>query len=75
MASRPQKPFEFPDGYNNLFGVERYRFPEIMFQPQQFLRVVSCVCARAQKETAMILMIGIDSLGCQMDHLIHRSLV
>ncbi|KAI8080297.1 actin family [Gilbertella persicaria] len=33
MAQRPQKPFEFPDGYNNSFGVERYRVPEIMFHP------------------------------------------
>ena len=40
MGSRPQKPFEFPDGYNNLFGVERYKLPESLFQPQQFLRNV-----------------------------------
>ncbi|KAI8356676.1 actin family [Blakeslea trispora] len=33
MAQRPQKPFEFPDGYNNSFGAERYRVPEIMFHP------------------------------------------
>ncbi|KAI9282209.1 actin family [Sporodiniella umbellata] len=33
MAQRPQKPFEFPDGYNNAFGSERYRIPEIMFNP------------------------------------------
>ncbi|KAI9323890.1 actin family [Dichotomocladium elegans] len=41
MGSRPQKPFEFPDGYNNMFGVERYKVPEVLFQPQQFLRKVS----------------------------------
>ncbi|KAI8969917.1 actin family [Mycotypha africana] len=34
MSQRPQKPFEFPDGYNNTFGAERYRVPEIMFNPQ-----------------------------------------
>ncbi|KAG1447198.1 hypothetical protein G6F56_009336 [Rhizopus delemar] len=33
MTQRPQKPFEFPDGYNNTFGSERYRIPEIMFNP------------------------------------------
>ncbi|KAI8143573.1 actin family [Fennellomyces sp. T-0311] len=38
MGSRPQKPFEFPDGYNNMFGVERYKLPESLFQPQHFLR-------------------------------------
>ncbi|RUS22056.1 actin family [Endogone sp. FLAS-F59071] len=37
VAVRPQKPFEFPDGYNYNFGAERYRVPEIMFQPQQFM--------------------------------------
>ncbi|KAI8071621.1 actin family [Gongronella butleri] len=39
MASRPQKPFEFPDGYNNNFGAERYRLPETLYQPKTFLRV------------------------------------
>jgi actin-like protein 6A len=38
MGSRPQKPFEFPDGYNNMFGVERYKIPEVLFQPQSFIR-------------------------------------
>lgn len=40
MASRPQKPFEFPDGYNNSFGVNRYRLPELLYQPKEFLNVV-----------------------------------
>ena len=35
LAMRPQKSFEFPDGYNTNFGIERYRIPEILFQPQQ----------------------------------------
>ncbi|ORX51308.1 Actin/actin-like protein [Hesseltinella vesiculosa] len=39
MGSRPQKPFEFPDGYNNNFGAERYSLPEILYQPKKFLRV------------------------------------
>ncbi|KAI8328118.1 actin family [Chlamydoabsidia padenii] len=39
MASRPQKPFEFPDGYNNSFGVSRYRLPELLYQPKEFLNV------------------------------------
>ncbi|KAI8619291.1 actin family [Chytriomyces sp. MP71] len=33
LQNRPPKPFEFPDGYNNSFGMERYRIPEILFQP------------------------------------------
>ncbi|RUS27496.1 actin family, partial [Jimgerdemannia flammicorona] len=37
VAVRPQKPFEFPDGYNYNFGPERYRAPEIMFQPREFI--------------------------------------
>ncbi|KAI9146004.1 actin-like protein 6A [Paraphysoderma sedebokerense] len=37
IASRPGKPFEFPDGYNNYFVAERFKVPEIMFQPQQFM--------------------------------------
>ncbi|KAJ3165810.1 Actin-like protein 6B [Irineochytrium annulatum] len=27
------KAFEFPDGYNNSFGIERFKIPEILFQP------------------------------------------
>ncbi|KAJ3356052.1 1-phosphatidylinositol-3-phosphate 5-kinase [Entophlyctis luteolus] len=33
LQSRPPRSFEFPDGYNNSFGVERFRIPEIMFNP------------------------------------------
>jgi hypothetical protein len=40
MSQRPQKPFEFPDGYNNSFGAERYRVPEIMFNPN-YIRLVN----------------------------------
>lgn len=39
MNQRPQKPFEFPDGYNNSFGAERYRVPEIMYNPR-YIRLV-----------------------------------
>ncbi|KNE68673.1 hypothetical protein AMAG_12842 [Allomyces macrogynus ATCC 38327] len=28
------KPYEFPCGYNNVFSVERYRLPEVLFQPK-----------------------------------------
>lgn len=42
MSQRPQKPFEFPNGYNNLFGAERYRVPEIMFNPQYTRLVIIC---------------------------------
>ncbi|KAJ1652168.1 NuA4 histone acetyltransferase subunit [Dispira simplex] len=37
LAARPQKPFEFPDGFNVQVGIERYRLPEILFQPQEFI--------------------------------------
>ncbi|CAG8602425.1 5421_t:CDS:2 [Paraglomus occultum] len=33
ISSRPMKTFEFPDGYNTSFGTERFRAPEILFQP------------------------------------------
>ncbi|CAO1630219.1 unnamed protein product [Sympodiomycopsis kandeliae] len=31
--SRPARPFEFPNGYNDMFGIERYRASEILFSP------------------------------------------
>jgi len=36
VSVRPNKSFEFPDGYNLSFGKERYDYPEIMFQPNKF---------------------------------------
>ncbi|KAJ3024929.1 UNVERIFIED_CONTAM: Brahma associated protein 55kD [Siphonaria sp. JEL0065] len=33
LSAKPRRPFEFPDGYNNSFGPERFRIPEIMFNP------------------------------------------
>lgn len=33
LSSRPKKPFEFPDGFNHSFGLERYKVPELLFQP------------------------------------------
>lgn len=43
-AMRPQRAFEFPDGYNATFGAVRYRMAEVMFNPtgilpQEFLNV------------------------------------
>lgn len=35
-SARPGRPFEFPDGYNLVFGSERFKLPEILFNPQQF---------------------------------------
>ncbi|RCI01538.1 NuA4 histone acetyltransferase subunit [Rhizopus stolonifer] len=29
----PKKLFEFPDGYQHQFGLERYKVPELLFQP------------------------------------------
>lgn len=35
-AARPMRSFEFPDGYNDNFGIERFRAPEVLFSPQIF---------------------------------------
>lgn len=36
-ASRPSRPFEFPDGYNSYFGTVRMSVPEVLFNPNRFL--------------------------------------
>ena len=36
IVGRPMKPFEFPDGYNASFGIERYRATEVLFNPAEF---------------------------------------
>ncbi|KAJ1947785.1 NuA4 histone acetyltransferase subunit [Kickxella alabastrina] len=37
VASKPPKPFEFPDGFNLSVGAMRYALPEILFNPNQYL--------------------------------------
>ncbi|KAJ2007522.1 NuA4 histone acetyltransferase subunit [Coemansia thaxteri] len=37
VGSKPQKPFEFPDGFNISVGALRFAMPEILFNPNQFL--------------------------------------
>lgn len=49
LSQRPQKPFEFPDGYNNSFGAERYRVPEIMFNPRH-IRMVQLRVRKKKEE-------------------------
>ena len=33
----PGRPFEFPDGYNQVFGPERYRVVEALFDPKAYI--------------------------------------
>ncbi|CAG8472502.1 4464_t:CDS:2 [Cetraspora pellucida] len=37
IAARPMKSFEFPDGFNTSFGVQRFDVPEILFNPPKFI--------------------------------------
>ncbi|KAI7897818.1 actin family [Cokeromyces recurvatus] len=67
MSQRPQKPFEFPDGFNNSFGAERYRIPEIMFNPS-YIRVPPI---EPGKETQPIPSLGITKN--QLQHTVSVS--
>ena len=33
--NEPPRPFEFPDGYNQVFGIEQFRAAEALFDPRQ----------------------------------------
>lgn len=35
-VSRPSRSYEFPTGYTDTFGIERYRSGEVLFQPSLF---------------------------------------
>ncbi|CAM0141706.1 unnamed protein product [Umbelopsis sp. WA50703] len=37
LAARPQKPFEFSDGFNCSASVERFKSTELLFQPRSYL--------------------------------------
>ncbi|KAM0752722.1 Actin/actin-like protein [Meredithblackwellia eburnea MCA 4105] len=36
-ASKPSRPFEFPDGFNSYFGTVRMTTPEVLFNPKTYL--------------------------------------
>lgn len=36
LARRPPKYFEFPDGHNRVFGLEKFRLGEYLFAPEKF---------------------------------------
>ncbi|KAJ1858773.1 NuA4 histone acetyltransferase subunit [Coemansia sp. RSA 1822] len=36
-SAKPQKPFEFPDGFNISLGPMRFAVPEILFNPSQYI--------------------------------------
>ncbi|KND04519.1 uncharacterized protein SPPG_00248 [Spizellomyces punctatus DAOM BR117] len=38
LSQRPVKNFEFPDGYNNSFGIERFKITESLFTPKFMLQ-------------------------------------
>lgn len=61
LSQRPQKPFEFPDGYNNTFGAERYRVPEIMFNP----RYIRLPPFEPGKESQKIPSLGVSPIQIQ----------
>lgn len=44
LQQEPGRPFEMPDGWNNVFGVDRYRVAEGMFDEKAGL-TVSLLCA------------------------------
>ncbi|EPQ27745.1 uncharacterized protein PFL1_04882 [Pseudozyma flocculosa PF-1] len=57
---RPTKPFEFPSGYNDFFGMERYRAAETIFTPSQWTGSVftSSVAGGAVREGTGVLSQG-----------------
>lgn len=40
FRKRPSKGFEFATGYNALFGIERYKIGECLFQPAMSVNVI-----------------------------------
>ena len=36
LSSRSKKTFEFPDGFSHSFGLDRFKLPEMLFQPNVY---------------------------------------
>lgn len=36
LSSRSKKTFEFPDGFSHSFGLDRFKLPEMLFQPHVY---------------------------------------
>lgn len=45
LASLPTTAFEFPNGYNDSFGIERYRAAEMLFNPALFGNIAAAAAA------------------------------
>lgn len=56
----PQALYEFPDGYHQYFGEERYRFTEMLFDPKNYFNQVSQTSALYSSGTSYRCHSGLD---------------
>ena len=77
LGRLPAKIFEFPTGYNTSFGVDRYRIPEILFNPTMVFQKTTGMevddpqAAQAKpavKRTPIHKMVAEAISNCEPDH-------
>ncbi|KAG7160834.1 Actin-like protein 6B-like [Homarus americanus] len=60
ITSIPTEPFEFPTGYNNEYGIERYRITESLFDPSYIKGVGSTMLGMSHVVSTSIGLCDID---------------
>ncbi|KAG4302349.1 hypothetical protein PCANB_001326 [Pneumocystis canis] len=65
-SSRPPKTFEFPDGYNLLIDIDRYKIPEVLFNPS-FLVTESPELMPPENSVSLAQLLYNSSMACDTD--------
>ncbi|KTW26481.1 hypothetical protein T552_02962 [Pneumocystis carinii B80] len=65
-SSRPAKAFEFPDGYNLLIDIDRYKVPEVLFNPS-FLATESPEIIPPENSISLAQLLYNSAMACDTD--------
>ncbi|CCJ30286.1 unnamed protein product [Pneumocystis jirovecii] len=65
-SSRPAKAFEFPDGYNLLIDIDRYKIPEVLFNPL-FLVTESPEIMPPENSVSLAQLLYNSAMACDTD--------
>lgn len=65
-SSRPPKAFEFPDGYNLLIDTDRYKIPEVLFNPS-FLVTESPGLIPPENSVSLAQLLYNSTMACDTD--------
>ncbi|MCJ1309689.1 NuA4 histone acetyltransferase subunit [Agyrium rufum] len=72
---QPGRPFEFPDGYNQVFGSERFRPAEALFDPKAALTDASNPTPEAKQTLPAIIQASLNAVDVDIRPLLLANIV